>query len=438
MGKACVWRARARDLPLKYRYQRLRHTEAPAFDENARLMSLCINNIGFLTTLPYSNGAFMMINRWRKVLLDLYMMRIASMRLRPLDRTNDVSCVRRTLSSFSETDCYVEFRFRKSDIVRLLRCFHIPDVVWVGQTGHEVKFAGEELMLFFLKRMAYPDRLYSISRVWGRDYSAWSKGFSWMVHFFHRRWGYLLTDMLSFWEPYFSESAMCLEEKARTFPRESHRMNYVRGSFNVCAFIDCSSHQTQRVGSGPAAAGAGAPRKNKLIQRSHYNGWKSQNGAKGQTLMLANGMTIDAFYGVSVRQNDLTVLRLSTVVERFAACQQGNERQYIIYGDSIYPTRSHLTSRHPRLGITDEEKRENRCMSSLREAIEWEYADISRLWGYTAFTGSLKMLKAPVTKIFIAATILKNAHVTVNGCEASIYFNMQPPSLEEWTSRGPA
>ena len=42
---------------------------------------------------------------------------------------------------------------------------------------------------------------------------------------------------------------------------------------------------------------------------AHYNGWKSLNGLKHQTVDSAYGFTVDLFGPTSLRRNDLTLLR---------------------------------------------------------------------------------------------------------------------------------
>ena len=47
-----------------------------------------------------------------------------------------------------------------------------------------------------------------------------------------------------------------------------------------------------------------------------YNGWKSIHGLKHQTVDIAHGLTIDLHGPMSLRRNDLTLLRESDIVNR--------------------------------------------------------------------------------------------------------------------------
>lgn len=49
----------------------------------------------------------------------------------------------------------------------------------------------------------------------------------------------------------------------------------------------------------------------------------------------------------------------------------------------------------------------------------------------------MKLRKQPVGKIIFVRMLLRNAHITLNACQAAEYFLSMPPSLVEWTSQGP-
>ena len=78
-----------------------------------------------------------------------------------------------------------------------------------------------------------------------------------------------------------------------------------------------------------------------------------------------------------------------------------------------------------------------RGMASVREAIEWSYKDLKVLWKYCDYKDALQLRKQPVCKIFFVCMLLRNAHITMNGCQANPYFVMMPPTFEHWVSQGP-
>ena len=58
---------------------------------------------------------------------------------------------------------------------------------------------------------------------------------------------------------------------------------------------------------------------NTEIHEAFYNGWKSLNGLKHQTVNNAGGFTEDMYGPTSLRRNDLILLRDSNINDRIAA-----------------------------------------------------------------------------------------------------------------------
>ena len=106
--------------------------------------------------------------------------------------------------------------------------------------------------------------------------------------------------------------------------------------------------ETSIPGGGTAEGGANAARWDEDIQRAFYNGWKSIHGLKHQTVDNAYGMCEDIYGPVTLRENDLTLLRLSRVNMRFAEVLEGEDEQYCIFGDSAYMRLSNLESYYTR------------------------------------------------------------------------------------------
>jgi hypothetical protein len=151
-------------------------------------------------------------------------------------------------------------------------------------------------------------------------------------------------------------------------------------------------------------------------------------------------MAFNVWGPISCKEPDTTSLYESDINGKLAALQEGNEAQFIQYGDSIYPSMSHTQSRHQPIGnvpLGAADVAENRGMSSCREAIEWDYGDVGRYWKLVDYKRILKIRLMPVSDIYLSALLLRNAHVTMNGCNASLYFDCEPPTFEEWISQGP-
>ena len=75
-------------------------------------------------------------------------------------------------------------------------------------------------------------------------------------------------------------------------------------------------------------------------------------------------------------------------------------------------------------------------MSSVRESVEWEYADVKSQLKYLDYKHALKIKNQPLAKIVIVCMLLRNALNAMYGSQTSVYFNLLPPSFEEWICQG--
>ena len=221
----------------------------------------------------------------------------------------------------------------------------------------------------------------------------------------------------------------------------------------VACFIDCNCLPADVTGGGPSEDGANAARYviifnyiiqiqffylllkrvllirwDENIQRAFYNGWKSIHGLKHQTLNDAFGVCPDMCGPTSLRRNDLTLLRISNVVQRFADMQLGEAIQFIIMGDSAYKKQHHLTSYHKAEDNIPDYLQWNLAMKQVRISIEWDYGHTAALFKYVGRKDKLKLLKGKiVSRIYTVATILRNIHAGIYGSQTSNYFGVELP-----------
>ena len=121
---------------------------------------------------------------------------------------------------------------------------------------------------------------------------------------------------------------------------------------------------------------------------------------------------------------DNYTLAMSNILDKLANCQEGNTLKYAIFGDSAYMDDDYLLTGG------------GRGMSSVREPIEWDYKDVKSQWKYLDYKHALKIKNQPLAKIVIVCHLLRNAMNTMYGSQTSLYFNLLPPTFEEWISQG--
>jgi hypothetical protein len=294
------------------------------------------------------------------------------------------------------------------------------ETIYFNFDNHE-SMSGVEIMLRGLYELVGGESKHKIARtVFGRDGSSQSRAFKFFIVHIHEKFLYLVRDNVTWWYEcnFFATSAKAIGEKLGM------------GTENLVShFIDCNCLETERVGGGPTEGGANAARWDPNVQRAFYNGWKSMNGLKHQTVDDAFGFTIDCCGPASLRRNDLTLLRESDINSTFARIQLNSPTDYVIFGDSAYKRQSHLRSYFGPNENVEDSARWNRRMKRLRISIEWNYGHQGTLFRYLGTQYKMKVLSGETTtKVFIVTTILRNLHTGFYGSQTSRYFNLVIPS----------
>lgn len=354
-----------------------------------------------------------------KILTRIALARHLHLSMSPEVQLEKVVDKKRTIESFGRS-LKRTFRFEAAELKSMLIELRFPASV---ELNNGAKLTGEDVMLRGLYELVSGDLKHKIADVFGRDFSIQSRAFSYFVEHVYNNFHHLVHDNLSWWlrNGFWEQSAQAIEKRMEE--------RYPSGQKNMVShFIDCNCLPTNVVGGGPAESGANAARWNDDIQRAFYNGWKSIHGLKHQTTDNAFGFTEDIYGPTSVRRNDLVLLRLSNIVGRFRALQEGNEYQYVIFGDSAYGKDSHLSSYHKAIHLIPDFIRWNKAMKHVRISIEWNYGLCGTLFRLTRNPDKLKILKNQyVSKLYTVATIFRNLHCCCYGNQTSRYFKLDMP-----------
>jgi len=335
----------------------------------------------------------------------------------------------RTIDSFEDTQVRDFFRFqKKEDLHRLRLGFQFPDRM-PDQQGK--LFTGDEVLLAGLYRLAHCNSLHDASWV---SVFGWSepRASSAIALFFDHllpRWQYLVKDHFDFWADRIPACAKAIDDKVAA-------LGGVVAQDTLASFIDCTQIATARPGGGPRSDGH---RNNPLIQRAFYNGWKHNHGIKFQTIDLPNGMNFHVSDASSLRHNDLFMWHESDMEAKLQDFFENelDGRHYATYGDSAYAVLNdaHVTYR-AEVEVVNEGNF-NKHLSSCRESIEWNYGSLKTLFKGIDYSKKLRIRHIQVESMVMAAFLMRNAHVTMYGCQTSAYFEVVPPTFEEWIAAGP-
>ncbi len=216
--------------------------------------------------------------------------------------------------------------------------------------------------------------------------------------------------------------------------------------------MDCKISETCRPGSGPAEDRQQAPRHDnaQILQESVYSGYVRHHGLKILTVVFPNGLIVYVYGPISARENDNGALNGSELnqhmidlqEEIMQAREQGEQILYFsFYGDAIFPI-LHCITRRQRATIggqlTARHIAEDRGMSQIRTSAEWPYETVTNLLHVLHSKYNKHFLRRNRTvndiihKQLRVVFFLYNCYVCLNGSKFSRFFDVQPPSLEDY------
>lgn len=128
----------------------------------------------------------------------------------------------------------------------------------------------------------------------------------------------------------------------------------------------------------------------------------------------------------SVR-HDAGKLRMSSLLEVLEQYWYSSTGQPLcIYGDLAYPIRVQLQLPYRGARLSNDEQFFNASMSTVRTAVELGFGDITSYFAFLDFKRNLKIGLSPV------CALLRNAITCLYGFSTGSYFDVQPPTLEEY------
>jgi hypothetical protein len=385
-----------------YRYQALSTKERLRKDDLTALLHRSLCALRLMRSKGMDDAKLVV---YLEVLLAEYFQLVFAPCLPPTVRRVHVA---RTIDSFSERQCWSRFRTRKRDLPRLFTGLGFAQVGAV-RLANKGSYTAEEIFLFSMNRLVYPGRYDDLCDIFGRDYSAWSRAFTWFIEYMMTTWGHLVSGNLRYWAPHFPSFSEAIRQKIIEKGGEHYQ------SIRCCAFVDCTVIQTSRPDAGNAQPGPNAPRYNRFIQQAAFNGWKKFHGYKYQTLEAPNGLALDLWGPMTFRHSDTELYTESNLNERMR--QIG---VYCVYGDGIYAVQSNTMSASDPI------------MTKARISNEWDYGVTANLFAFCKYKRSLKMTQRNHSDYYTVSTLLRNFHLCLYDGLTASYYNLAAPELEEY------
>ena len=310
------------------------------------------------------------------------------------------------LDSWTEDECWSDFRFHKEDMGRLRNCL-FPNKQFIP-TPNRLQIDCMEALALTLRRLAFPCRYSDLISKFGRSVPDLCHIFNACLQHLYESFGHLLK---SFDQPWLSR------EKLQEYALKIHSKGAPLD--NCWGFIDGTIRQVAR----PS-----------INQKIMYSGHKRKHGYKMQSVSAPNGLIANLFGPIEGSRHDSFLLGQSGLMELLERGSFSPTGQPLcLYGDPAYPHRVHLQVGY-RNPVLPEEKLFNESMSSCRVSVEWVFGDVVERFKFTNFGRMQKIGLSAVAKQFFISALLSNARTCLYGSTTSTYFNCDPPTLEEYLS----
>lgn len=172
-------------------------------------------------------------------------------------------------------------------------------------------------------------------------------------------------------------------------------------------------------------------------QQAWYNGRKHIHGTQFQAIAAPNGMLIHLSEGFVGSSHDQSVLQQSSLLQTLDILDypdDDDECYYHLFGDKGYFIRGRILT--PLMGnnLTAAEKMYNAVLAELRVCVENLFKEMTQQWRHITDKATQKILQTPVMQEYIVASFLVNCRACFYGNQVSIYFNCQPPGIDEYLS----
>ena len=307
------------------------------------------------------------------------------------------------IGMIDDEQSFIDFRFGKNDLYTLLDIFNIPERVTTiqGTVCQDI-----EALCILLKRLAFPAWYSDMTPMFGRNMTEICLIYNKMLDHIYEQQAHRLND----WnQPILAPDQ--LQVYADTIHEKGAPLQSCFG------FVDGTARRIAR------------PKHN---QRQVYNGHKRVHALKFQNVTLPNGMIANLSGPYEGRRHDSFMLAGSRLLPQLQQHAWFHNNPLCIYGDPTYPLSVHLQAPFRGVALTEDQKRFNKAMSSVRVTVEWLFGLVLNYFKFIDFKKMQRIGMSPVGKIYIVCSMLQNAHTCMYGNQISETFEIEPPPVRDY------
>ena len=311
------------------------------------------------------------------------------------------------LERMNDDECKAEFRFEKEHLYNLVDSLQLDEEQIFY---NRLKVDSIEAVCILLRRLSYPCRYSDMVPRFARPAAELSTIHSHMINTIYNQWGFLLTD--------FNRELLA----AQNLQRFAHAIHAKGAPLTNCwGFVDGTVRPVSRPGRN---------------QRVLYNGHKRVHAIKFQSVATPDGLVALLHGPYEGKRHDSGILRESGLLRDLEQHSVSPNGEILcIYGDPAYPLKPQLQAPFKGAVLTEDQTQWNKAMSTVRISVEWLFGDIVNYFKFLDFKKNLKIQLSAVGKMYIVGTLLQNARNCLYGSSTSSYFELQPPTLQQYFTR---
>ena len=292
-------------------------------------------------------------------------------------------------------------RFSKEEIRVLIGYFDLESIEYRERICPSPEFA----LCLLLCKLSWLRLLYELTQVFGRSEAYLSLVLNDVLEHLRKRYNSMLS-----WHPTLTYN------RIRIYARSIKRLGRYRRRSTVWAFIDGTFRRTTR------------PEKN---QGFWYSAYKKSYGMAWMAITCPDGLIAASFGPYEGKIADITMLKISGLLDRLDRVFRKKPRRYHLFGDKAYIHQRHVMS--PYIGLVSERKlRFNRKMASARVTVEHGFGRTQNLWMSNTMKQQIKMGLQPVGDLYRVAILLTNCYTCFRGNEDATRFGIRPPTIHQY------
>ena len=132
------------------------------------------------------------------------------------------------------------------------------------------------------------------------------------------------------------------------------------------------------------------------------------------------------------KKHDSAMLTMSNLYNQLVQySRKANGEALCIYENPAYPLLPQLQGPFENENLTPQQSDFNKSMSTVRTSVKWVFGEILN-YSFLDYKKNLKIELSAVGKMYCVCALLTNAHTCLYRSMNFDFFNIEPPTLEEY------